>query len=233
MCRVRGTDVFVSIADDGIGIESDILDRIFDPFVQADRPLSGMSGLVLGLFLSKKLAELHGGSIEVKSGGTGKGSEFTLRLPYNEYKKPALENGAAIAEEESAVEVYEDRTPMKSNTILVVDDNEAAAESLRELLQIGGHVVHTAHDGRSALEIAKKIMPDVVLLDIGLPGMDGYDVARELRNSLGSRVSIIAITGYGQDEDKQKTKKAGFDHHLIKPVRYVLLQSILEKLVRA
>jgi PAS domain S-box-containing protein len=215
-----GHEVVVRVRDSGEGIPHDLLPHVFDLFRQADHSLArSQGGLGIGLTLVRRLLEMHGGKIEVSSAGPGQGSEFVIRLPALTDAAEAL---AASAEPESAV-----RQPACSR-VLVVDDNLDSAESLALLLGIHGHQVSLAYNGPEALEVARSFRPEVVVLDIGLPGMDGYEVARHLRGERQTEnVMLIALTGYGQSEDRQRSKQAGFDHHLVKPVDPDVLQTLI------
>jgi two-component system, sensor histidine kinase len=194
----------VRVRDTGIGIPLDMQGRIFELFTQGDVPIArSLGGLGLGLTLVRSLTELHGGTVEVKSEGPGRGSEFIVRLPV----------GSA-----HAADATEDATPPARRRVLVIEDNADAREMLRMALQLEGHQVETAADGVSGVESALRTPPDLVLVDIGLPGLDGYAVARRLRAALGDRVTLVALTGYGQSEDRRRTTEAGFDAHLVKPV---------------
>jgi two-component system CheB/CheR fusion protein len=205
-----GDDVVIRVRDSGMGIDPEILPHIFDPFVQGDRSLArSHGGLGIGLTLVRRLIELHGGSVSAASAGLGQGSEFTVRLPA---LAESLADDGGPAEEP----VHPAGPPRR---VLVVDDNVDAAESAAMLLRFLGHEVEIAHDGPSALEVAGEFRPEIVLLDIGLPGMNGYDVARALRAQPECKgVVIAAVTGYGQDSDRRRTQDAGFDYHLTKPL---------------
>ncbi|MGH8770048.1 MAG: CheR family methyltransferase, partial [Burkholderiales bacterium] len=209
----------VRVRDDGIGITLEALPRIFDLFNQADNSLDRREGgLGIGLTMVKKLIELHGGSIEVHSEGLNQGSEFVVRLPV---LRTGEARKSAPAEESSAP------APRR---ILVVDDNVDAAESLALLLSMDGHDVRTAHDGPSALETASAFRPDAILLDIGLPAMSGYEVARRLRwQSDFDKTLLIALTGYGQTEDRRLANEAGIDHHLTKPADIKAINEVLSR----
>jgi signal transduction histidine kinase len=198
----------VTIRDTGIGIEPEVLPHIFEVFAQGHQPLDRrQGGLGLGLAVSKALVELHGGEIRAASAGAGKGTEFTLRLPREE-EPPALTEGARPAPPK--------KHPLQ---ILVVEDNEDAAESLRLFLEFYGYLVSLAYTGPEGVAAAKTVRPDVVLCDIGLPGMDGFQVAATLRRTPETAaVRLIAVTGYGQEEDRLRALEAGFDVHLVKPV---------------
>ncbi|HEY6065521.1 MAG TPA: ATP-binding protein, partial [Thermoanaerobaculia bacterium] len=204
-------EVELTVRDTGAGIPVEMLPRVFDMFTQVDRSLErSHGGLGIGLTLVKQLVELHGGSVSASSAGRGKGSEFVVRLPIVAESAKTLPQSTF------------DRghlAPARSLRILVVDDNRDSTASLELLLELSGHGVRTAHDGLEALGAADEFRPDVVLLDIGLPKMDGYDVARALRRQpWGRAIVIIAVTGWGQEEDRQRSMEAGFDHHLVKPV---------------
>jgi PAS domain S-box-containing protein len=216
--REGGTAV-VRVRDDGVGIPSEMLSSVFTLFTQVDRTLArSEGGLGIGLTLVKSLTELHGGTVEARSEGPGTGSEFIVRLPVARTPQapdagPADPAGAG-------------RPPPRR--VLVVDDNVDAAESLAMLLRVGRHDVRTAHDGATALQLAGAFRPEVVLLDIGLPRMDGYQVARRLREQEGMGGAVlVALTGYGQDEDRRRSQEAGFDRHLVKPADPTALNDIL------
>lgn len=206
----EGADAVISVRDTGIGIPADMLTRIFEPFVQVDRSLErAQSGLGIGLTLVKRLLEMHAGTVEARSDGPGKGSEFVVRLP------------AATTETAQVVPLAapEVRIASQKNRVLVADDNIDAATSLSMVLEILGYETRMAHDGVEALKAATEFRPDVALLDIGMPQINGYDVARHIRKQpWGQRMLLMAVTGWGQAEDKQRTLDAGFDHHLVKPV---------------
>jgi PAS domain S-box-containing protein len=203
----------IRVRDAGVGISPEVLPRIFDLFAQADRSLDrAKGGLGIGLSLVKQLVDLHGGSVEAKSEGIGKGSEFIVRLPLL-CDKPAEQSTAKPEDDTDA----EKRAALR---VLVVDDNADAVEGLSLLLELEGCEVERASDGPTALAIAQRFAPDVVLLDIGLPVMDGCEVAQKLRAMPQIRQALlIAISGYGQDQDRYRCLTAGFDHHFIKPVR--------------
>ena len=203
----REQELILSVEDDGIGIPPDLLPVIFDMFRQSPHTVArSLGGLGIGLTLVRRLVELHGGSIEAMSPGSGLGSRFTVRLPLPTAPvSTPVPKPAAIS-------------PVPPRRVLVVDDNVDAATSLAELLRHRGHEVRAVFDGPEALEEAARFTPDAVVLDIGLPGMDGYETARRLRQLPGGRhMMIVAVTGWGQDEDRRRSKEAGFDHHLVKP----------------
>jgi PAS domain S-box-containing protein len=206
----------IRVRDTGAGIDAALLPHVFDSFVQGERTLArSEGGLGLGLALVKSITELHGGTVAGESGGHGKGAEFVVRLPLA---------GPRPAQEPPRVEA---RPPSRGHRVLVVDDNVDAAQSLAELVVLLGHTAEVAHDGPSALEKARANPPSVVLCDIGLPGMSGYDVARALRSSGLCGVQLIAVTGYAQPEDKRRAAEAGFDAHLSKPCETAEIARIL------
>jgi signal transduction histidine kinase len=215
--RAVGDDAVLSVADNGTGIAADLLPHIFDLFVQSQRTLDrSQGGLGIGLSVVKRLIEMHGGSVAASSPGVGQGATFTIRLPR------ATRVGSAV-QDAGAPRVAPRRT-------LVVDDNHDAAESLAMLLSLDGHEVDAVFTPQQALERAETFRPEVMLLDIGLPGMDGYEVARRLRAmSGGQKIRLIALTGYGQQEDRQRALAAGFDDHLVKPVDHGKLAAALER----
>ncbi|CDS55324.1 Signal transduction histidine kinase [Polaromonas sp. CG9_12] len=211
----------IRVRDNGIGIAADQLPRIFEMFTQLDRSLErSQSGLGIGLTLVKSLLESHGGTVEVHSAGVGQGSEFTIRLPILvETPPPPPEPTAG------------EPTPTTARRILVVDDSRDSATSLAKLLNLTGHETHTAYDGLEAVEAAATFRPDVILLDIGLPKLNGYEACRKIRERPWSKdIVIVALTGWGQDEDRRKSKEAGFDGHLVKPVDYAVLTKLLAEL---
>ncbi len=221
--RRDGPDVLFLVRDNGIGISRDMVPSIFDLFIQVDRTIDrSQGGLGVGLTLVRQLVEMHGGSVSVHSEGHNCGSEFIVRLP--------TLNDAAPAEH--STDPGSSRTkPGPPRRILVVEDYPAVAESLRRMLHLGGHEVRVARDGVEALRSLVVEDTDIVLLDIGLPGMDGYDVARTIRRRPGgASIVLVALTGHGQDEDRRRSHEAGFDHHLTKPVDPAALFSLLTRL---
>jgi CheY-like chemotaxis protein len=213
--------VVVSVRDTGVGIAPDQIPRMFDAFTQADSSLEHTgSGLGIGLTLVKTLVQMHGGTVEACSAGIGQGSEFVVHLPTAaEAPPPAPATTTASPPEPRAA------APRR---VLVVDDNRDSAESLGLLLELHGHEVHKAHDGHEAVEAATRLGPDVVLLDIGLPTLNGYETARLIRERFGEkRVLLVALTGWGQEEDRRRSEEAGFDAHMVKPVDYPALARIL------
>jgi CheY-like chemotaxis protein len=214
---VENEQLAIKVKDTGIGIPAEMLSRVFELFTQVNPGLErSQGGLGIGLTVVRRLAELHGGSVSAASEGPGKGSEFTVRLPL---LHGPLEN---LASSEPAGEL------VPGLRVLVVEDNVDAASSLAQLLQGVGCTTHVAHDGSSAIHTALEFRPDVVLLDIGLPGIDGYGVARRLCETpeLGA-TRLIAISGYGQEQDRQRSRQAGFDHHLVKPVSFKAILPLL------
>jgi PAS domain S-box-containing protein len=216
----QGAQVSIRVTDTGIGIPTEMLSRIFEMFVQVDRSLErSQSGLGIGLTLVQRLVAMHGGTVEAHSAGLGKGSEIVLRLPI------AVEAEVRVGREEG--EGHKALAPFKGR-VLVVDDNQDAVDGLEILLRMMGNQVYTAHDGVEGVRAAAEFRPDVVLLDIGLPKLNGYDAARRIREHPGgSEMVLIALTGWGQEEDRRRSKEAGFDHHLTKPVDFDALQELL------
>lgn len=213
-----GNDCILKVKDTGIGIKEDMLPRIFELFVQADKSLDrSEGGLGIGLTLVKRLVEMHGGAVEAFSAGVGQGSEFTVRLV-------CVPEVVGLKPESAPPQ----RQQAKPRRVLVVDDNVDTAESLAMLLRLMGHEVAVEYSGPKALQAVVSGKPEVVLMDIGLPGMDGYQVAERIRqhSELGN-VLLIAISGYGQEADRERSRTAGFDHHLVKPVDPAKLQDVL------
>jgi CheY-like chemotaxis protein len=214
--RTAAGRIEIAVRDTGIGIPADKLGAVFDLFAQLD---SSAGGLGLGLALVRDLAERHGGSVEATSEGPGLGSQFTVRLP-------ALPAPPTIPPPSPAV-LKTAKMP-NPRRLLIVEDHPDVAESLALILQCDDHEVRIAHDGPAALKALAKFRPDVVLLDVGLPGMDGYQVARRMREeALESKLTIIALSGYGQTEDHSQSMQAGCDAHLVKPVHPNVLRSLL------
>jgi signal transduction histidine kinase len=215
-----GDEAVVQFKDSGVGIPSDRLDSIFEMFTQVDRNLENtQGGLGIGLSLVKRLVEMHGGSVEAFSEGPGRGSEFVIRLPVAQHKARVEPTIQPAAEPEPI---------LPRRRVLIVDDDVDSAASLAMLLQVSGQETHKAHDGLEALEAAERLQPDVILLDVGLPKLNGYEVCRQLRQQpWGKRVVIVAVTGWGQDEDREKSMEAGFDAHMVKPPDYAALMRLL------
>jgi signal transduction histidine kinase len=216
--RQEEGQVVVRVADNGVGIAADVLPRIFELFTQADRTLDrAEGGLGIGLTLVKALIVMHGGQIEASSAGTGQGSEFVVRLP--------------VMATAPQPEAHAESTPVPtgpSRRVLAVDDNVDAVESLAQLLGLHGHEVRTAYDGPTALATAAAFLPEVVLLDIGLPRMDGYEVARRLRQQPGlEQTFLVAVTGYAMEQDRRQAHAAGFDAHLVKPADVTAIHQLL------
>jgi CheY-like chemotaxis protein/two-component sensor histidine kinase len=216
----KGGEAVVTVQDNGAGIPPDKLDRIFDMFTQIEGSQErSQGGLGIGLTLVRRLVVMHGGTVQARSAGEGKGSEFVVRLPIVEVRQMATPPPSVPKE------------PARTHRILVVDDNEDSASSLAMLLEITGNETFIAHDGAAALEAAMEHRPEVVLLDIGLPTLNGYEVGRRIRDEAwGKDVILIALTGWGQEEDRRKSQEAGFDGHLVKPVNYPALMALLSSL---
>jgi PAS domain S-box-containing protein len=230
--EIEGEMVALRVRDNGIGITPEMLPQIFDLFVQVERRLDrSQGGLGIGLSLVRNLVEMHGGSVTALSAGLGRGSEFVIRLPRLDV---AGRRGAPAAAPPTPAD-----SPLPEQShgfrILVVDDNEDSANSLAKLLRrVLGQNVEVAYDGASALERARIFHPDLVFLDIGLPGMDGYEVARRLRESPENRTPVlVALTGWGQEEDRRRSREAGFDRHLVKPIDPDMLGGLLTELAPA
>jgi signal transduction histidine kinase/CheY-like chemotaxis protein len=218
----EGEQAVIRVRDNGIGIAADQLHRIFEMFVQIDTSLErSQSGLGIGLTLVKTLAEMHDGTVAVHSAGLGQGSEFVVRLPIS-----------VAASQPSPPEPTGSEPAIKpARRILVVDDNQNAATWLARLLQVTGNETHTAYDGVEAVEAALTFRPDVVLLDIGLPKLNGYEAARKIREQpWGKRMVLVALTGWGQEDDRQKSREAGFNGHMVKPVDHAELMKLLASL---
>jgi signal transduction histidine kinase/ActR/RegA family two-component response regulator len=214
-----GDEVTIKVSDSGIGIEPGSLAKVFGMFVQLDASEQQIqTGLGVGLTLVQRLIEMHGGSVEARSEGAGKGSEFIVRLPaLAQTAKQSLAKETAVMDHSQA-----------RRRILVVDDNLDSAESMAMMLKLSGHDVATAHDGVEAVKLAGEFQPDEALLDLGMPKLDGYEAARSIRQQpWGQRMLLVALTGWGQAEDKRRSREAGFDAHLVKPVDF----DALEKLV--
>jgi CheY-like chemotaxis protein len=209
----------VSVRDTGAGMTPDLLARAFDLFTQGPEAAArSQGGLGIGLALVRRLVEIHGGTVEAHSDGPGRGSEFIVRLPLSSA------GGAAPAAAAPTVSV-----PSPAHNILVVDDNADAAETLALLLRLRGHDVRVAPDGAAALALVIDYAPDVVLLDLGLPGMDGHEVGRRLRRQPGlDKALVVALTGSGAEEDRRRSRDAGFDHHMVKPVDLEDLERLLD-----
>jgi len=218
----EGSQIVVAVRDDGIGIAADMMPRLFAMFSQAKAALGrSEGGLGIGLSLVRGLVTLHGGSVEARSDGPGCGSEFIVRLPA----------GAAVEEPADIEAEADDPAAGAGMKILVVDDNRDAADACAGLLELSGHHVQTAYTGRRALELAETFRPHAILLDIGLPDFDGYQLAARVRAAPWSRgIILIAATGWGQEEDRRRAFEAGFDHHLTKPIAAETVESLLQSL---
>jgi signal transduction histidine kinase len=221
---VRAPDVAIEVSDTGIGIPPDMVERVFDMFTQVDTSLDrSTAGLGVGLSLARRLTELHGGTIRARSDGAGKGSRFTVRLP--------LAGEAPLPPDAPAAATSSSPTPPKGaarHRILLADDNVDFASSLAFILRGMGHEVVVTHDGAEALAAAREFRPDVAFLDIGLPKLHGYALARELRSDSATRAArLVAITGWGQDRDRREAKDAGFDLHFVKPVSVEQIVGVL------
>jgi signal transduction histidine kinase/CheY-like chemotaxis protein len=221
LARIDAGTAAVSVRDDGVGIPTDLLDRVFDMFAQLDRSHTQLGGgLGIGLTLVRRLVEMHGGTVAARSAGPGTGSEFVVRLPLA---------APAAAEAETAVPDDPRSAPAAlGRRIVVADDNVDAVESLAMMLELLGHETRIAHDGAEALALAHDFRPEVMVLDIAMPGLDGHDLARRIRaEPWGRGVLLIAASGWGQAEDKEESRAAGFDHHLVKPLQPEALDALL------
>jgi CheY-like chemotaxis protein len=219
--RREGQDALISVSDSGVGIAPDGLTAVFEMFTQvgANRDRS-QGGLGIGLALVRKLVELHGGSVTAESPGVGQGSTFTVRLPLAETAAAAPDTAGRPSS-----------APSRAFRVLVVDDNTDAAESLAILLEMEGHLTRIASSGDEAVRCAHEFHPEIVFLDIGMPGKDGYQVARELRDAPDTRSAVlVALTGWGAKDDRARSRQAGFDHHLTKPAGLAAVDSLLSQL---
>jgi signal transduction histidine kinase/CheY-like chemotaxis protein len=214
----EGPQALLRVSDDGVGMPPELTPRVFEPFVQGESPLDrSYGGLGIGLTLVRRLAELHGGSAAAHSAGLGRGSEFTVRLP-------AVQPPPRQSSQRSAAQT------VSARDVLVVEDNADARETLQRLLELQGHRVRVAADGQAGLEAVGERMPEIALIDIGLPLLDGYELARRIRAQAGGeRAYLVALTGYGLPEDRNRTEAAGFDLHLVKPVDAGMLAEVLKR----
>lgn len=222
--KQQDAEMVLRIRDNGVGIAPELLVQIFELFTQAERTLDrSQGGLGIGLAVAQKLVELHGGKIEAHSEGLGKGSEFIVHLP-------VLSNSM---DESRVSSVASAKQSGEAWRVLVVDDNIDSADSIAMLLQLSRHQVRVAYSARKALETAAEYQPDIALLDIGLPEMNGYELARRMRQQSELKdMKLIAVTGYGQDSDRQRSQEAGFDYHLVKPVDSEKLEELLANLMK-
>jgi CheY-like chemotaxis protein len=212
-----GSDALIAVRDNGAGISAQALPRVFDLFHRGDR-LGDETGLGIGLTLVQTLAQMHGGSVTAHSAGPGKGSTFTVRVPLATGSEPAVLTDRRVSRR------------LAAQRVLIVDDNRDGADSLHALLSLLGAEVQVARDGPQALAAVTTYQPAVVLLDIGMPGMNGYEVAQRIRaDATITQPTIVALTGWGQPEDRRRAQEAGFDHHLIKPADLIALQRILDQ----
>jgi CheY-like chemotaxis protein len=208
--RRDGSDALITVTDNGIGIAPELLSQIFDLFTQADRSLDrSQGGLGIGLYICRRLIEMHGGNIAASSRGVGHGASFSMRLPL--LQQPA-------AEDTESQDAQRARAADTSKRVLIVDDNVDSAVTLSWLLAEQGYAVHIAHDGAGGLKAAQDFKPDILLLDIGLPGMNGYELGRRLRADGFASAYMVAISGYARESDVEKSRLSGFDHHFAKPV---------------
>jgi CheY-like chemotaxis protein len=217
----QGALVHIRVRDGGIGIPADMLSRVFEMFTQVDRSLErAQGGLGIGLTLVRRLVEMHGGSVEAHSAGPGQGSEFLVRLP--------LAPEQSVPQEPREEDRASGKPAVVKHRILVADDNTDAADSLKLLLTMMGHEVRTANDGLAAVEEAMAFRPDLILLDIAMPKLNGYEAARRIREqSQDPGLLIVALTGWGQDSDRKQSQAAGIDLHLVKPVKPAVLETLL------
>lgn len=218
----EGSDAIIKVRDNGIGISHEMLPRIFEIFTQVDNSLErSQGGLGIGLTLVRRLIDLHDGTIEAHSAGLGQGSEFIIRLPILQVPLEQLPGTDELK-----------RARLSGSRILVVDDNKDSADTLGMLLRLMGNEIRTAYDGLEAIQVAESFRPDLVLLDIGLPKINGYDVARHIRQQpWGREIILVALTGWGQDEDKRSSRDAGFNFHLVKPLEIAALERLLAEAV--
>ena len=225
----EGGEAVVRVRDNGPGIPPHMLDKVFDMFTQVDDTLErSHGGLGIGLTLVKVLTEMQGGSVEARSEGLGRGSEFIVRLPVLPAETRQAEDQPQYGLRKIAA--------LAHHRVLVVDDNEAAASTLGMIVQSIGHEVRLAHDGPAAIAMAREYKPEVIFLDIGMPGMNGYQVAQRLRADAGlaqgdaTSMTLVALTGYGQEEDQRRAIEAGFDQHMVKPANIYAIEALLANL---
>ncbi len=214
----QGSDAVVTVEDNGVGIPAHMLPKVFEMFTQVDRSLEkAQGGLGIGLSLAKRLVDMHGGRIDAASGGHGMGSTFTVRLPV----------ALSLACDQDGEEA-DAAKPIAGRRILIVDDNRDAALSLALMLNLMGNETQSAADGGEAVNLTAAFKPDVILLDIGMPKLNGYDACRRIREQpWGKNIIIVACTGWGQEDDKRRSQEAGFDFHMVKPVDRAALEKLL------
>jgi signal transduction histidine kinase/CheY-like chemotaxis protein len=218
--ETRPNEVLISVRDTGFGIPPEMLERIFELFTQVERTIErSQGGLGVGLTLVRSIVTMHGGSVEARSEGVGRGSEFVIRLPHLAPPLPAAVAAAAPA-----------TTTTAPHRILVAEDREESADGLRILLETMGHEVHVVHDGEAAVAAAERWQPDLVIMDLGMPRLNGFDAARQIRRQpWGQNLILVALTGWGQEEDQRRSREVGFDHHFTKPVDAAVLESLLSE----
>jgi CheY-like chemotaxis protein len=221
----EGNELVLSVRDTGVGIPPETLPHIFDLFTQADRSLDrSQGGLGIGLTLARSIVGMHGGTVQAFSAGPNQGSEFVVRLPVVD--EPAQWLGPRVS--------VESATPVRSRRILVVDDNVDSAESMAVLMKLSGHQIAIAYDGESALKTAATFRPQIIVLDVGLPRIHGYEVAERLRALPENRnLVIVALTGYGREQDRRRAIEAGFDYHFVKPIDFATLELLVNSLPEA
>ena len=220
VCR-DGQEAVIAVSDSGVGIAGDALDGVFDMFSQIGRTVDrSQGGLGIGLSLVRRLVEMHGGTVSAASAGPNAGSVFTVRLPLAD-----AGFGAAAPQGRAGAQTQDAGAGIR---VLVVDDNVDAAVTLSMILDASGYVTRVAHDGHAALDAAREFLPRIAFLDIGMPGMSGYDTARAIRATPElARMTLVALTGWGAESDRQRSKEAGFDHHLTKPVQLTVVEELL------
>jgi len=216
----------VRVSDNGIGISAEQMPHLFDMFTQGDSLTDrSQGGMGIGLSLARGLVDMHGGRISAHSAGLGQGSEFVVRLP--------LARGAATVNRAGTAATVAD-APVVPFRVLVADDLRDSADSLGLLIELMGHAVEVAYDGEEALRVAEQFRPDVVLLDLGMPKLDGFEVCRGIRTApWGASVRLVAQSGWGQDDDRRRTAEAGFDHHIVKPIDPEALEVLMQTLAPA